>query len=778
MTLLPPQIIGPLSECNRSIIIDGAVPGCQVTVVVTRGGADRRVAEGNMNTVRGIVKLFPQEELQSDDIVKCFLTFNGDQSIPSGSDIIVQKSAVETNSAQLADPLVQCALAAGFTGVRPGVTVELIAGATSIASGEALDGTVTLFIPSGVPAAVPGAPLIARQTICPKPPPVPPAPSYVLDQIIPYVEASPLAFGQNVPAPIISEGLSACSRSVSLKGILPGAVVVTEGLDGGWQARQPTLDIATTMPLPVSLRAGERVAVSQELSNSCRLISTIEPLQVADQRQLPAPLLSQVACNTISFLPVGGLKPGADVEISVMHDGAEEIFRAAVPIGTSEPSSDPKLIPAPPMPDQAEVKLRQGECDVWSDWSSPVIKVSQLSVQVDQIQIRNDLFSCQDTIFVENIKPVGGTLRIVSRQRNVIGKKTALKESEFIHVAPSLALDDEVWAEYNLCSSTAMSEKRRIKRSYDLGNFRIQDPIYVGYTEVLVVNALAGARIELWEGTRNTVLAAVRSPYGVDGRPDNGIVDFKLVGLVPLEGGWQIYAKMFYCGKISISNAINIMAPPPEISNIYPAYVDAGSPTFTMQVYGSNFQNGARMVWNNRPTQFVTAALLNTLIHDYDVKNAYKYLLSIRNPDGQLSNAVGFEVRPAQAAPSGSNNVQASELVFVNCNPETDNNGSHRSVRIWVNKSNDPQHEFKEIQGSPLAADYTANGYCPSDMSNALHLKLDDGVTYEVVCTDEQLQSCKPDGVTPLALTAGCQIRTSQFYDGKKGAAQILVSIP
>ncbi|HTE33305.1 MAG TPA: hypothetical protein VK666_23150 [Chryseolinea sp.] len=43
MNLLPPRVLGPLSECSRSVIVSNVFIGATVTLIITRGGVDRRV---------------------------------------------------------------------------------------------------------------------------------------------------------------------------------------------------------------------------------------------------------------------------------------------------------------------------------------------------------------------------------------------------------------------------------------------------------------------------------------------------------------------------------------------------------------------------------------------------------------------------------------------------------------------------------------------------------------------------------------------------------------
>ena len=233
LNLLPPRVLGPLSECNRSVIVNNAIPGATVILVVTRGGVQRKVGKKKVAGSTDTIPLDASEELVSGDLVNANQTHDADDSPVSTDGPAVQISVAQFSSAQVLSHLYQCSRGFFVGGVRPGTQMQVLQGATVIGSGDAVDGTAFLNCPDGLPEAA-ADPLIARQNVCPKPPPTPGSSGYRMDSSLPPVDPFPYSSGATVPAPKIISGLTECSRAVELSGVIPGADVILEGAGGWW----------------------------------------------------------------------------------------------------------------------------------------------------------------------------------------------------------------------------------------------------------------------------------------------------------------------------------------------------------------------------------------------------------------------------------------------------------------------------------------------------------------------------------------------------------------
>ena len=91
---------------------------------------------------------------------------------------------------------------------------------------------------------------------------------------------------------------------------------------------------------------------------------------------------------------------------------------------------------------------------------------------------------------------------------------------------------------------------------------------------------------------------------------------------------------------------------PACMTGLSPSYATAGGAAFTLTVSGTNFVSGAKVRWNgsDRTTTFVSATQLRATIPAADIATAGTVPVTVLNPDGGISNAMNFEVRPPAAA--------------------------------------------------------------------------------------------------------------------------------
>ena len=87
----------------------------------------------------------------------------------------------------------------------------------------------------------------------------------------------------------------------------------------------------------------------------------------------------------------------------------------------------------------------------------------------------------------------------------------------------------------------------------------------------------------------------------------------------------------------------------PTVSVLSPSSATVGGASFTLTVHGNNFVNGATVRWNNsnRPTTFVSENQLMATISASDIANIGTASVAVRNPSGDISNGMNFEVRNA-----------------------------------------------------------------------------------------------------------------------------------
>jgi hypothetical protein len=86
--------------------------------------------------------------------------------------------------------------------------------------------------------------------------------------------------------------------------------------------------------------------------------------------------------------------------------------------------------------------------------------------------------------------------------------------------------------------------------------------------------------------------------------------------------------------------------PGPPITSLLPDSADAGDPGFLLSVYGSDFVDGAVVRWGGsaRPTEYISSSELQATIDGSDLAAGKIVQITVRNPDGGVSNALPFRI--------------------------------------------------------------------------------------------------------------------------------------
>ena len=98
-----------------------------------------------------------------------------------------------------------------------------------------------------------------------------------------------------------------------------------------------------------------------------------------------------------------------------------------------------------------------------------------------------------------------------------------------------------------------------------------------------------------------------------------------------------------------VSWAAGGTAPGPTLTALSPSSASAGAAAFTLTADGTNFTAGATVQWNGavRTTTLVSATRVTASIPASDVAAAGSASVTVRNADGQTSNALTFTISPS-----------------------------------------------------------------------------------------------------------------------------------
>ena len=458
MALLPPRIFGPLSECSRSVVFQFAIPGATVVLLRTRAGITKDAGKTTANVSTGIVPLFPSEAFAADDLVTAYQFTPADASPWQPDPVKVQKSSDQFNPPQNPHPPLSVFArvrgrrhATGHEGRGLRQRTGHRGRRGSRRHGPRARRPPVWFAVSGhraqaPPADVPKAaatwrrPGVGRRH----------SPSRIEPLQAKKVPAGVL------PAPSIVSGLYGCSRSVKVADVVPGAEVVLEDTTGAWWATSgPHDDTTRTIELPTELVEGREVEIRQEVGDRCEMLEERRRQRVGPPEKLPKLSLFQIDCPTTPTLYASVLKEGATIEFEVTHQGQTNFYR-----GVASKAMGP--VPAPPMPEGSIVRIRQGECELWSDWSDPQT-AKALNRPVQKPRIVGNLFQCQNTVPVENIDPLAGTLCIVSNVLGDIANTTIFGNQPLIKVAPSLVTGHEITVVHEVCGMVQTSDPKTVQ---------------------------------------------------------------------------------------------------------------------------------------------------------------------------------------------------------------------------------------------------------------------------------------------------------------------------
>jgi hypothetical protein len=161
-----------------------------------------------------------------------------------------------------------------------------------------------------------------------------------------------------------------------------------------------------------------------------------------------------------------------------------------------------------------------------------------------------------------------------------------------------------------------------------------------GFTLVISgENFLSGAQV-LWNGS------ALATTMG-----SSSTVITASVGTAQLSAASSIPIVVRNPGNIDSGAALfTLHNPQPSITALLPASIQAGGPTFTLQVSGNHFVSGAKVLWNGQevPTTFVNNGRLSAQIDSGLIQSGQVANLSVLNPDPSegASDGALFAVLP------------------------------------------------------------------------------------------------------------------------------------
>ena len=156
MALLPPRVIGPLSECSSRVRVQGHLTGSNVTVYADGVQVGHGMASWPDQTFALTTPLAAGQQVTSTQ------TVGMDTSIASPEAVDVQAKPPVIGPVGFLSHLNQCGECVWLEGLVPGATVELLDGTAVIGNGESYDGNARFHLTT---ALAPGMDIKANDAI-------------------------------------------------------------------------------------------------------------------------------------------------------------------------------------------------------------------------------------------------------------------------------------------------------------------------------------------------------------------------------------------------------------------------------------------------------------------------------------------------------------------------------------------------------------------------------------------------------------------------------------
>jgi len=485
MALLPPAVVGPLSECSSSVRVQGQLIG--TTVDLYSNGA--HVGSGTATWTDQSFKLDPGKTLAHGANVTATQSMGGVTSPQSPSPVTVQKKPPTIGTVTAKTHIYVCGQCLWLDGMVPGARVEVTVGGVLRGSGIADDGSARIGLS---PQTGSGETLVAQQTACgtrgvptdlPKPDPIP--------------------GGRQLPPPTVVGPLQACQRAVTVKDVVEGAqVVLTEAPPGFTESA--CFDLSELwFPTP-PLTLGDHVTAIQQVAK-CEIKSgSSAPVTVGPSTPVPVPTVVPPLCAGGLFVRVSGLLPGSPVEI----------FQNGVSLGLGSAPAATFDFPVPPLVANAMVTARQELCTNWSAASAGV-KVNPHPAALPTPVVASPIYECGAAVHVSEIHP-GVTVYVFSTLLGApIGTADVFTTQADVTVAPLLIKGDQIYAVQKGCG--LVSSKSAAVTVQPLPHVLrpiVLQPVESCMKSVTVGNVVPGAHVDVyvnggWRGSAIATAATV-----------------------------------------------------------------------------------------------------------------------------------------------------------------------------------------------------------------------------------------------------------------------------
>lgn len=526
MALLPPRVVGPLSECSDRVRVKGQLSGSQVEVYADGTLVASGSSSGGSDTFTLTQSLDAGETVTARQIV------GTDQSSPTPDPqaVEVQAEPAEIGPVKFKTKLFECGECLWLGGLVPGASVDVSADGDVLGSATTYDGRARVNLSRPLQ---PSDDVIGQQTACGRDGVETDGPP------IQHPVGDAETQGRILPAPEVETPLQECERAITFDGLYPGAelsVTRSGGPDFSFCAFTNRINVWIAPPLT----QGESVVATQEFHN-CELFSEdSDPVIVGPPDDIQRPHVREPLCANGTAVSLSGLEGGATIRVTVDPPSGGAAMTSPTTYLGEAPEDGTYVTPIDPLPANASVSATQELCGQESDQSNTVI-VDEAPEELDTPVVQEPLFECADVVHVSNLHP-GTRVKVYSTELGApIGEKQVYSDETDVEVTPLLTEGDEIHAVAFGCGlESDASASVPVRPLEELGPPTVVPPVYDCDETVTVEDVVPGAQVDIY------VNGAWR------GRTSSGESETEVpVAVGDLEPGDHVQARQSLCGQQS-----------------------------------------------------------------------------------------------------------------------------------------------------------------------------------------------------------------------------------
>ncbi|MDQ3287329.1 MAG: DUF1929 domain-containing protein [Pseudomonadota bacterium] len=470
MALLPPRVIGPLSECSGRVRVQGQLTGATVTLLADGAVVGSGIASWSDQHFALSTPLGAGQRVVATQAVGM------DTSPPSPEEVEVQSKPPSVGPVGFLSHLNQCGECVWLEGLVPGAKVELRDGGTILGQGESYDGNARFHLSTPLAA---GMSIQAQQNACGAAgiitdgPPV----DILMEKLL------------TLPVPVVRAPLRECERRITVGNVVHGATVTVMRSAGPNQ--QGCFDASELwMGVNPPLVLGETISARQELRGRCNLTSAdAVPVMVDDNMPVPSAHVIPPLCDGNTTVVLGSLIMGARVKI--LADGVE-LGMAESPVDGTYDFLVPKLVGG------TIITAIQELCGEWSTSGDGVL-VDAAPASLPTPKLHEPVYECGAAVRVSNVH-VGARVYVYSHLLGApIGERTANAAQVDVPVAPLLIAGDRIHAVQRGCGLVSSKSNAAVVGELErIVPPRVAEPLYSCSTGIHVLDVVPGGRVDVY----------------------------------------------------------------------------------------------------------------------------------------------------------------------------------------------------------------------------------------------------------------------------------------